>query len=190
MNSNNWISLSGGSVNSVYLKKEVVRRELTSVSLAIHQLLKHLAAKKLSGIPRLLGYDENYEYLSYIPGESIARPWCDAVKTDLFMASLGKWLKSYHQAVVDFRLKNDAQFSRGTASPEPEMIVCHSDLGPWNCIQHNGKFQGIIDWDLAHYGYAIDDLAEMACEFIPIRPYKTPLHGLHHRKVPCIVFSG
>ncbi|MDJ0588481.1 MAG: aminoglycoside phosphotransferase family protein [Pleurocapsa sp. MO_226.B13] len=173
MTANNWTPLEGGCVNIVAFKDNIVRRKLTSVSPAIHKLLKHLEARNLAGVPRLIDWDENYEYLTYIPGKPIFRPWCDAIKSDRFITSVGKWLKDYHHVIADFRLQGDVRFNWGVKSPEPEMIVCHGDLGPWNCIQLNGEFKGIIDWDLAHYGYAIDDVAEFAFTFIPICPYSS-----------------
>lgn len=171
MNScNDWILLTGGSVNSVFKKGNVIRRKLTAASPAIHQLLEYLAAQNLTCVPRLIDRDKNYEYLSYFPGESITRPWCEAVKTDEFIAQLGEWLKDYHNAIADFELEGDAKFNWGVSQPQQDMIVCHGDLGPWNCIQQNGNFQGIIDWDLAKYGYVVDNIAEFIFEFIPFRP--------------------
>ena len=167
---NNWTPLMGGNVNSVAFRDNLVRRKLTEVSPAVHQLLQHLEAKNLHCIPRFLDRDDNYEYLSYFRGKSIFRPWCDVIKTDEFIAELAEWLKSYHDAVADFRLQNNVRFNWGLASPNHHTIVCHGDLGPWNCIQHNGKFQAIIDWDLARYGYLIDNIAEFAFEFIPFHP--------------------
>lgn len=175
--SDDWTPLVGGNVNSVALKDNVVRRKLTAVSPAIHQLLKHLEANNFPCVPTLLDRDENYEYLSYFPGEPIFRPWCDAIKTDEFVAQLGKWLKNYHNVVADFRLKGDVQFNWGLTLPKSDTIVCHGDLGPWNCIQQNGKFQGIIDWDLARYGYAIDNVAECVFEFIPFHPNLEEITG-------------
>jgi hypothetical protein len=71
--SDNWTPLVGGNVNLVALKGNVVRRKLTLVSPAIHQLLKHLEAKNFLCVPRLLDCDDEYEYLSYFPGKAIFR---------------------------------------------------------------------------------------------------------------------
>lgn len=172
-----WIPLAGGNVNSAALKEDVVRRKLTDVSPAIHQLLKYLQAKSFPSVPRLLGRDQEYEYLSYIPGEPIFRPWSNAIKTDEFIIHLGQWLRSYHDVAADFRLEGDVHFNWGFTSPQSKMIVCHGDLGPWNCIEQDGKFLGIIDWDLARYGYAIDNVAEFVFEFIPFNPNREETIG-------------
>jgi hypothetical protein len=175
--SDHWILLPGGSVNTVAIKDNVVRRQLTSVSPAIHQLLEYLEAKNFPYIPRLINCDERHEYLSYLPGKTIPRPWSNAIKTDDFIRQLGKWLRDYHEVITDFRLQGDVQFNWGVTRPEPEMIVCHGDLGPWNCIEQDGKLQGIIDWDLAHYGYIMDNIAEFVFEFIPIHPHLSETIG-------------
>ena len=175
--SNDWIPIPGGNVNAAAFKDNMVRRKITVVSLAIHQLLKHLEAKNFSRVPRLIDCDDEYEYLSYFPGRAIFRPWCEAIKTDEFIAQLGEWLNSYHEAVANFRLKGDVHFNWGFTVPQPGMIVCHGDLGPWNCILENGKFQDIIDWDLARYGYAMDNVAECVFEFIPFHPNLREITG-------------
>lgn len=43
------------------------------------------------------------------------------------------------------------------------------DLGPWNTIWQDDKLTALIDWDFAQPGDRIDDLAQMAYYFVPLR---------------------
>lgn len=165
-----WIPLHGGNVNTVARKDEIVRRQTGPASPAVHQLLAWLHSRKLQQIPRLLEVTGNQEFLTFLPGKPVFRPWPEEVKTGRWMAQLGDWLQRYHHAVEGFRLQDNAAFSWGPADPEPGMVVCHGDLGPWNCLQQKGALTGIIDWDLAHYGDPIDDVAEVALEAVPLHP--------------------
>ena len=165
-----WTPLHGGSVNTVALKDGVVRRELSAASPAVHQVLSYLKSQHLTQIPHLLGKDETFEYLRFIPGETLTRPWRAAIKTDAWLTQVGSWLRRYHATIAGFRLRGDAHFAWGPATAEPDMIVCHGDLGPWNCVEQAEKLVAVIDWDLAHYGYRLDDVAEFALESVPLRP--------------------
>ena len=167
---NDWTPLTGGSVNTVARKDNVVRRELSAASPAVHQVLRWLEFQHLEQIPHLLGTDETYEYLHFIPGETLTRPWRVAIKTDSWLTQIGEWLRRYHTAIAGFRLQGDARFAWGPGAAEPDMIVCHGDLGPWNCVERGGELAAVIDWDLAHYGYRLDDVAEFALESVPLRP--------------------
>ena len=165
-----WTPLAGGSVNTVALKNGVVRRELSAASPAVHQVLGWLESQHLNQIPHLLGKDEKYEYLRFIPGKTLTRPWRAAIKTDAWLTQIGSWLRRYHTTIAGFRLQENTRFVWGPATAEPDMIVCHGDLGPWNCVEQAEKLVAVIDWDLAHYGYKLDDVAEFALESVPLRP--------------------
>ena len=169
--SDGWILLQGGNVNTVYKKDGLIRRQLSSWSPAVHELLFWLELQQVSGVPQLLAVDEEggVEYLSFIEGEPIFRPWNNIAKSDEWMAELGSWLRQYHQAVIEFRLRENSAFVWGPKTPEAAWVVCHGDLGPWNCLQFDGRFHGVIDWDLARFGNPLDDLAQMALEAVPLR---------------------
>ena len=165
-----WLQLRGGNVNTVARKGDVVRRRTSPASPAVHQLLAWLHAQNFHRVPELTHLTETHEFLTYLPGQAVFRPWPEEVKTDAWMAQLGDWLRQYHGAVTDFRAQGGAGFLWGPTDPEPGMVVCHGDLGPWNCIRQDTDLVGVIDWDLARYGDPLDDLAELALEAVPLRP--------------------
>jgi aminoglycoside phosphotransferase (APT) family kinase protein len=59
--------------------------------------------------------------------------------------------------------------------------VCHGDLGPWNFLEKDGRLTGVIDWDLAHFGQSLDDLASTPIEMVPLR---MPIEGNMGNDVP------
>jgi hypothetical protein len=164
-----WTPLPGGNVNAVSRQGEVVWRELSAASGAVHQLLRHLQKRNVPFVPRLLGSDARYEFLDFLPGEAVFRPWPDAVRGRgaAWLTDLGGWLRRYHDAVRGFRVYG-AGFLWGPDEPGEGMLVTHGDLGPWNCLHREGRLTGVIDWDLARYGDPLDDVAELALEAVPL----------------------
>ena len=161
-----WTPLAGGNVNTVAQRGEVVRRQLSAASPAVHELLGYLGRLEVPLMPRLQRSDERYEYLSFLPGKAVFRPWPAAVLNNAWLTDLGTWLRTYHGAVHGFRIKGT--FIWGPTEPGAEMLVCHGDLGPWNCLHQGGRLSGIIDWDSARYGHPLDDVAELALEAVPL----------------------
>ena len=181
MPEDSWTPLTGGNVNIVAQRGEVVRRQLSAASPAVHELLGHLEQREVPLVPRLIGREERYEYLSFLPGQAVSRPWSTAVLSDIWLTELGTWLRTYHGAVRGFRVQE--AFLWGPTKPEPEMLVCHGDLGPWNCLQQNGRLSGVIDWDLARYGNPLDDVAELALEAVPLHNRLTETLGETSQRV-------
>lgn len=173
-----WITLHGGNVNTVSRKGDVVKRQTSPASPAIHQFLRWLEARAFEQVPRLLHVSAGEEFLTYLPGEPVFRPWPEAVKSTLWLCELGDWLRRYHEAARGFRLADGAAFLWGPIKPEANMTICHGDLGPWNCLQRGGRLIGVIDWDLARYGDPLDDVAELALEAVPLRPPSEGTMGL------------
>jgi hypothetical protein len=57
---------------------------------------------------------------------------------------------------MDFALS----FLRENDPGEPERLVfCHGDVGPGNFLHEGGQVTGLLDWEFAHVGDPLDDLA-------------------------------
>jgi len=136
----------------------------------VHHLLEWLRERNFTRIPKLVEANLEEEVLTYLVGSPVFRPWPDVVKTTEWMRELGMWLREYHQAVQGFEVPPGTRFTWGPAQPAPGMVVNHGDLGPWNVIQQHGRVVGVIDWDLARFGEALDDLAQLALEAVPLKP--------------------
>jgi hypothetical protein len=163
--------LAGGWVNEVVRIGDTVRRSVGPWTPAVHALLRHLEAKGFDAAPRVFGFDEQgREVLTYIEGEPALHPWPEALLQDDGLAAMTEILRRYHEAVSDFVPPADAEWRIGRVRPNQGEIVLHRDPGPWNVVWRNGSPVGLIDWDFAEPGPAINDLAFMAWYTVPLGP--------------------
>ena len=54
--------------------------------------------------------------------------------------------------------------------------LVHSDMGPGNFLYESGRVTGIVDWEVAHFGDPMEDLAAIA-----VRDMATPIGSLARR---------
>jgi aminoglycoside phosphotransferase len=59
---------------------------------------------------------------------------------------------------------------------ETRLCLVHSDMGPGNFLYSGGRVTGIVDWEVAHYGDPMEDLAA-----IGVRDMATPIGDLATR---------
>lgn len=169
--------LRGGITNAGLVTRvgDTVRRPRRATSAATQALLNHLADVGFDGAPRYLGIDERgREVLSYIPGHAAIPPYPDWAFTDTTLASVGRLLRRYHDAVATFD-------PTGHHWPHPvpqrfrDGLVSHNDPNLDNIIFEDGQAIALIDFDLAGPGSAAWDLACCARLWAPLRaPRDTP----------------
>ncbi len=100
------------------------------------------------------------------------RPWPECLCVDSGIEAIGRMLRKYHDAVRDYVPPADAVWRVPDSACEEGMIIRHGDLGPWNFVWKSGRLIGLIDWDFAEPGFAIDDVAQAAWNCVPLRPEK------------------
>jgi Phosphotransferase enzyme family len=151
---------------------------------AVHALLRHLEATGFRYAPRVLGTDDRgREVLSYIPGESGRLGWA-AVVPEAGLARFARLLREYHDAVRPFVPPPEALWAFGEGAPSPGEVICHGDFGPWNVVYREGRPVGILDWDFAGPGPALDDVA-YALEYVtPFRDDATAMRWLAYDRPP------
>jgi hypothetical protein len=162
--------LTGGAINQVTRKGDVVYRSGGPWVPAIHTVLDHLAASGFRYSPQALGVDESgREMISFLPGEPMPRPWKPVMFGDGALVQAATMLRDLHSATVDLELPVQTIWRTGPAGKVPGMVIRHGDLGPWNTLWQGDELTGLIDWDFAEPGEALDDLAQMALYFVPLR---------------------
>ena len=111
-----------------------VRRPAGPWTPSVHALLRFLEGAGFDGAPRAHGIDaQGREILSFLPGETIGtrRPWPDWVHTDQALVDVGRWLRRYHDVVVDFEPPLGCQWRTTRHRPSTTgELVGHNDAAP------------------------------------------------------------
>ncbi|MFE3447840.1 phosphotransferase enzyme family protein [Nonomuraea sp. NPDC059194] len=162
-----WIEepLVGGGVNQVSRVGATVRRPVGRWTPTVHRLLAHVAAAGFGGAPRAHGIDaEGREILDFIPGEVAHHPVPGHVWREATLRRVGVMLREYHDASEGF----------GSDGPwclpprEPAEVICHGDVAPYNTVFREGLPVAFIDFDTAHPGPRLWDVAYAAYRFVPL----------------------
>jgi hypothetical protein len=165
--------LSGGNMSRVTRLAETVRRGTGPWTKQVHWLLEHLKSRGIPEVPALLGYDEQgREVLRYIPGFVGHYPLPEALRSDEILISAAQLLRRMHDATEDV-----AQIElTGWQAPtrEPIEVICHGDFAPYNCVFDEGKLVGVIDFDHAHPGPRLWDIAYAIYRFAPTTAPSNP----------------
>lgn len=162
--------LAGGAINTVTRRGNVVYRTGGPWVPAVHAVLDHLASKEFRYAPKALGVDErSREMTSFLPGESMMRPWKPVMFTDDALVQAATMLRELHGATHDLVLPPNTEWRSGKAEKKVGQVIRHGDLGPWNTLWEDDRLTGLIDWDFAEPGLALTDLAQLALYFVPLR---------------------
>ncbi|WP_336208823.1 phosphotransferase [Nonomuraea sp. LPB2021202275-12-8] len=159
--------LTGGGVNEVVRVGDTVRRPAGPWTPAVHGLLGHLAATGFTGAPRAHGLDgRGREILDFVPGSVAHYPVPDYVWSDAALRALARLLRDYHDATAGYTPPDGATWYF-PARPGAE-VVCHGDVAPYNCVFRDGLPVAFIDFDTAHPGPRLWDVAYAAYRFVPL----------------------
>ncbi|MFB4274094.1 phosphotransferase enzyme family protein [Nonomuraea sp. MTCD27] len=157
--------LAGGGVNHVVRVGDTVRRPAGPWTPAVHGLLRHLAGRGFTGAPRSHGIDgQGREVLDFVPGETADYPLPAWVRTDEVLVAVARLLREYHDATVGLSREGDWYFP----PVEPYEVICHADVAPYNCVFREGRPVAFIDFDTAHPGPRVWDVAYAAYRFVPL----------------------
>jgi aminoglycoside phosphotransferase (APT) family kinase protein len=134
----------------------------------VRALLLHLEAVGFAGAPRHLGIDgSGRDVVSWLHGEVPVPPYPDWALTDTALASLGRLVREYHEAVASFE-PPPTGWSAEWSDPSGGPVVCHNDLFPENVVFRDGVPVALIDFDMAAPGRPLWDLAIAAEEWAPL----------------------
>jgi hypothetical protein len=163
--------LFGGLVNGRVVRVgDTVRRQAGPWTPSIQALLAHLQAKNFPA-PRPLGIDDaGREIVSWLPGTASSYSWPAALLADDGARQAGALLRRYHEAVADFVPPAPAVWRHGPQALAPGEIVLHGDFGAHNLLWQDGEPSGVIDFELARPGRAIEDAIFCAVRIAQLRP--------------------
>jgi hypothetical protein len=191
--------LTGGAINAVTRRGNIVYRTGGPWVPAIHAVLDYLDARGFPYAPKALGVDEQgRELISYLPGSSMMRPWQPVMFTDQALVQATRMLRELHAATLDLVLPPETDWRSGPAAKPAGQVIRHGDLGPWNTLWQGDRLTGLIDWDFAEPGMAITDLVQLALYFVPLRGeehwracgFPGPPDFRHRLAVICDTYGG
>ncbi|MDI1463848.1 phosphotransferase [Catellatospora sp. KI3] len=156
-----------GGVNEVERVGRFVHRPVGPWTPAVHALLRHLRAAGFTQAPAVHGHDgAGREVLDFIAGEVPDYPLPEYVRTDAALVAVGTLLRRLHDATAGFTPPPDAVWQ--LPPRKPAEVVCHGDLAPYNCVFRGGELVAAIDFDTAHPGPRLWDVAYTAYRFVPL----------------------
>ncbi|MGA0599535.1 phosphotransferase enzyme family protein [Caulobacter sp. KR2-114] len=154
----------------VFRVGDTVRKPAGPWTETLHALLRHLQARGFP-CPRPLGRDSRgREMLSFLPGQASLWPWPTGLLATDGCRKVGQLLRAYHEAVADFVPPAPAVWRHGPQELRPGEIVLHGDFAPYNLVWQGGELTGVIDFELARPGLALEDAAFAAIRLGPLRP--------------------
>jgi aminoglycoside phosphotransferase (APT) family kinase protein len=161
------IGLSGGGVNRVVRVANTVRRPAHPWSPAVRELVRHLRAAGVTGVPAWHGIDEQgRDVFDYLPGEVGNYPLPAQARSETALVSAGRLLRQVHDASVPLTAR--ASLPWQLPPLEPVEVICHGDFAPYNCVFAEGVAVGVIDFDTARPGPRRWDLAYALYRFAPL----------------------
>jgi Ser/Thr protein kinase RdoA (MazF antagonist) len=156
-----------GGVNTVVRVGRTVRRPTGPWTPAVHALLRHLAEAGFAGAPRVHGIDDQgREVLDFVEGMVADYPMPEEARTDQALRGVGALLRKFHDATVGFTPPPDAAWY--LPPREPREVICHADVAGYNTVFREGRPVALIDFDTAHPGPRIWDVAYAAYRFVPL----------------------
>jgi aminoglycoside phosphotransferase (APT) family kinase protein len=156
-----------GGVNTVLRTGDLVRRPAGPWTATVQALLAHVAAAGFPGAPRPHGMDEQgRDVVEFVPGDVPAYPVPAYARSDASLRRVATLLRDLHDATVDFAAPVGATWY--LPPREPPEVVCHGDIAPYNCVFRDGVPVAFIDFDTAHPGPRVWDVAYAAYRFVPL----------------------
>ena len=101
-----------------------------------------------------------------MPGEVPGYPMPAYVWTDETLTEVARLLRAFHDATSGFT--EPASTTWYLPPREPREVICHGDIAPYNSVFRDGRPVAFIDFDTAHPGPRVWDVAYAAYRFVPL----------------------
>ncbi|WP_188187023.1 phosphotransferase [Nonomuraea sp. SYSU D8015] len=172
------IPLAGGDVTEGVVRAgDTVRRPVGPNAPLVHALLRHLERVGFAGAPRFLGIDAaGREVLTFVPGEVAGRPRPAWIADEERLASVGRLVRDYDDAVAGFVMPEGVRPNFGfseppgmpPAPPYPAEVVGHMDYTPDNIVFRDGRAVALIDFDIAKPVARVDGVCNAMLYWAPL----------------------
>ncbi|GAB3923118.1 hypothetical protein GCM10011575_00510 [Microlunatus endophyticus] len=169
------IELTGGRITPGVVRiGNTVRRPRNQHSDWINRVLIRLEELGYPYAPRYYGVDDqDRDILSFIPGVTTDHP--SQRQSGAYRIG-GGMLRQLHELT-----RRDSLITEWPESIADRQCILHGDPGAYNAIFQDGSPVALIDWDAAHPGNPVDDLAYMAWTWCIQSAGNVPISEQAHR---------
>lgn len=134
----------------------------------VQALLASLRLHGFDAAPSPNGFDETWERVGYLPGVTGDLADNAAMRSEQTLRSAARLLRRYHHSSALALNGLDATYLWQLPSRSPIEIICHGDFAPYNVVLNDGVVTGIIDFEAAHPGPLVWDLAYAVYRWAPL----------------------
>jgi Ser/Thr protein kinase RdoA (MazF antagonist) len=133
----------------------------------VHRFLVHLRARGFTLSPGFRGVtSDGREVLDYLPGVVGGYPLTRDALSPEALRGAARALRVLHDASTTFTAERTDRWM--LAPRPPAEVICHGDFGPHNCVLEGTTVVGIIDFDTAHPGPRVWDVAYSIYRWAPL----------------------
>jgi Ser/Thr protein kinase RdoA (MazF antagonist) len=188
--------LSGGREGLIWRGEAGVHRPAGPWSGNVHRLLRALRIHGFKEAPAFLGFDgEGREVVSFIPGDVPNDPLPEAARSREALLSAADLLRRYHDASARAVAELGALEGWQLPARAPAEVICHGDVAPYNVVLDGNRAVGLIDFDMAHPGPRLWDLAYAVYRWAPLMApgnrdgFGTPAERLERAGLFCAAYG-
>ncbi|MGW8432688.1 phosphotransferase [Curtobacterium citreum] len=131
----------------------------------MHQLLTHLHEQGFVAAPEPIALGDALETVTFVPGVAGNYPWSAEIAGEAALVTSARLLRQYHDAAATYPRSATDVWSQ--AERLPVETIVHGDFAPYNCVYDGIAAVGLIDFDTAHPGPRVWDVASAVYRFAP-----------------------
>ncbi|WIJ46603.1 phosphotransferase enzyme family protein [Curtobacterium citreum] len=131
----------------------------------MHELLTHLHEQGFVAAPEPIALGDALETVTFVPGVAGNYPWSAEIASEAALVTSARLLRQYHDAAATYPRSGTDVWSQ--AERLPVETIVHGDFAPYNCVYDGIAAVGLIDFDTAHPGPRVWDVASAVYRFAP-----------------------
>ncbi|WP_181439649.1 phosphotransferase enzyme family protein [Curtobacterium sp. MCBD17_032] len=132
----------------------------------VHRLLAYLHEQGFVAAPEPIALGDTLETVTFVPGVAGEYPWTEEIGSEAALVTSARLLRQLHDAAAGFPL-DDSVDVWSQAARLPVETVVHGDFAPYNVVYDGIAAVGVIDFDTAHPGPRVWDVASAVYRFAP-----------------------
>ncbi|QWS34852.1 phosphotransferase enzyme family protein [Curtobacterium aetherium] len=132
----------------------------------VHRLLTHLHEQGFVAAPAPIALGDALETVTFVPGVAGEYPWTEDVASEAALVTTARLLRQMHDAATSFP-RDDTVDVWSQAVRVPTETIVHGDFAPYNVVYDGIAAVGVIDFDTAHPGPRVWDVASAVYRFAP-----------------------